>query len=84
MNRHAVNHHARHPTARANRIVQPITEGNKTPKALANLSPGFEQARTLGSSPKLQINPERVCLVRNPFRVLFIFVLCFFVATVRS
>jgi hypothetical protein len=48
-----------------------------TPKAFANLSPGFERsenlgtsvAKTLGIMIKEPANPERVWLERNPFRV---------------
>ena len=40
-----------------------------TPKALANFSPGFELARTLGLIFTGAMNPERVRQPRNPFRV---------------
>jgi len=39
------------------------------PKALANFSPGFELARTLGSLHLRHSNPERVRQPPNPFRV---------------
>jgi len=42
---------------------------HKTPKAFANFSPGFELASTLGEPIDISCNPERVCLLANPFRV---------------
>ena len=42
----------------------------ETPKALANFSPGLERiATTLGKLSPDQLNPERVHLLANPFRV---------------
>ena len=41
-----------------------------TPKAFANVSPGFEQSENPGFGPfNSRVNPERVRLERNPFRV---------------
>jgi hypothetical protein len=41
-----------------------------TPKAFANSSPGLERQRQPWVAIRiLQLNPERVCLGRNPFRV---------------
>jgi len=44
-----------------------------TPKAFANLSPGFELARTLGINNQRRNNPERVRRLANPFRVRTLF-----------
>jgi len=43
-----------------------------TPKAFANLSPGFERLREpWGTNSKSRPNPERVKQLANPFRVQF-------------
>ena len=47
--------------------------GKFTPKAFANFSPGFERSENPGL-PAMNLNPVRVCLERNPFRVETIFV----------
>jgi len=45
-------------------------KAHKTPKAFANSSPGLERKRTtLGMNQGESINPARVCLERNPYRV---------------
>jgi len=44
-----------------------------TPKALANFSPGFEQARTLGMNPKCEETLKGFVLKANPFRVGAVF-----------
>ena len=41
-----------------------------TPKAFANLSPGFERSENLGvCETKIKLNPERVRRLANPFGV---------------
>ena len=40
-----------------------------TPKAFANLSPGFERSENPGTKPRFHSNPERVRQLPNPFRV---------------
>ena len=41
-----------------------------TPKAFANLSPGFERSENPGvCERKIKLNPERVRRLANPFRV---------------
>jgi hypothetical protein len=58
------------PLIRASRL-QYWFSFEDTPKALANSSPGFELARTLGPTHKRRSNPVRVCQPLNPFRVLW-------------
>ena len=41
-----------------------------TPKAFANFSPGFERSENPGAIIRKQLNPERVRLEKNPFRVV--------------
>jgi hypothetical protein len=40
-----------------------------TPKALANFSPGLEHREYPGDHYSILLNPERVRLAMNPFRV---------------
>ena len=60
--------------------LQPRAHGkllNKTPKACANFSPGLERSDNPGNKRKVELNPERVRLERNPFRVNMAFLFVF-------
>jgi hypothetical protein len=47
-----------------------VVQFEKTPKALANFSPGFERSENPGKPYKEKIlNPERVRPEANPYRV---------------